>query len=147
MYWILFIGIALASWLVQANLKNKFEKYSKIPIDGGLTGRDIAVKMLHDNGIYDVEVASTSGFVVAERIEKLHRLRIHDRVEPPGFPFRVDLVQRQGVAAVEQQIERPRRRLSLRRNRKRQPCRLLRINRVKLEFRIQFGKLFRFRIE
>ena len=61
MYWILFIGIALASWLVQANLKNKFEKYSKIPIDGGLTGRDIAVKMLHDNGIYDVEVASTSG--------------------------------------------------------------------------------------
>ena len=29
MYWILFIGIALASWLVQANLKNKFEKYSK----------------------------------------------------------------------------------------------------------------------
>ena len=33
MYWILFIGIALASWLVQANLKNKFEKYSKIPID------------------------------------------------------------------------------------------------------------------
>ena len=39
MYWILFIGIALASWLVQANLKNKFEKYSKIPIDGGLTGR------------------------------------------------------------------------------------------------------------
>ena len=61
MYWILFIGIALASWLVQANLKNKFEKYSKIPIDGGLTGRDIAVKMLHDNGIYDVEVVSTSG--------------------------------------------------------------------------------------
>jgi len=47
--------------LVQANLKNKFEKYSKIPIDGGLTGRDIAVKMLHDNGIYDVEVVSTSG--------------------------------------------------------------------------------------
>lgn len=61
MYWILFIGIALASWLVQANLKNKFEKYSKIPIDGGLTGRDIAVKMLHDNGIYDVEVVSTPG--------------------------------------------------------------------------------------
>lgn len=56
-------------------------------------------------------------------------------------------MQRQGVAAVEQQIERSLRRLSLRRNRKRQPCRLLRINRVKLEFRIQFGKLFRFRIE
>ena len=63
MYWILFIGIALASWLVQANLKNKFEKYSKIPIDGGLTGRDIAVKMLHDNGIYDVRVTSTPGML------------------------------------------------------------------------------------
>ena len=86
-------------------------------------------------------------FVVAEWIEKLHRLRVHDRVEPPGFPFRVDLVQRQGVAAAEQQIERSLRRLSLRRDRKRQADRLLRINRVKLEFRIQFGKLFRFRIE
>ena len=61
MYWILFIGIALASWLVQANLKNKFEKYSKIPIDGGLTGRDIAVKMLHDNGIYDIKLVTNSG--------------------------------------------------------------------------------------
>ena len=61
MYWILFIGIAFASWLVQANLKNKFEKYSKIPVGGGLTGRDIAVKMLHDNGIYDVDVVSTPG--------------------------------------------------------------------------------------
>ncbi len=61
MYWILFIGIAILSWLVQYNLKNKFEKFSKIPVDGGLTGRDIALKMLHDNGIYDVEVTSTPG--------------------------------------------------------------------------------------
>ncbi|MCD8318190.1 MAG: zinc metallopeptidase [Paraprevotella sp.] len=61
MYCILFIGIAVVSWLVQSNLKNKFEKYSKIPIDGGLTGRDIALKMLHDNGIDDVQVISTPG--------------------------------------------------------------------------------------
>ena len=61
MYWIIFIGFALLSWLVSSRLQGKFEKYSKIPIDGGLTGRDIAVKMLHDNGIYDVEVVSTSG--------------------------------------------------------------------------------------
>ena len=60
-YWIIFIGIALASWLVQANLKRKFEKFSQIPVDGGLTGRDIALKMLHDNGIYDVQVTSTPG--------------------------------------------------------------------------------------
>ena len=60
-YWIIFIGIALASWLVQANLKRKFEKYSQIPVANGMTGRDIAIKMLRDNGIYDVEVISTPG--------------------------------------------------------------------------------------
>lgn len=60
-YLILFIGIALLSYIVQANLKSKFEKFSKIPIGGGMTGRDIAIKMLHDNGIYDVKVTSTSG--------------------------------------------------------------------------------------
>lgn len=61
MYWIIFIGIAIASWLVQANLKRKFEKYSKISINGGMTGRDVALKMLHDNGIYDVNVTCTQG--------------------------------------------------------------------------------------
>jgi Zn-dependent membrane protease YugP len=61
MYLILFIAIAVVSYLVQANLKNKFERYSKIPIDGGLTGREVAEKMLHDNGIYDVTVRSTNG--------------------------------------------------------------------------------------
>ena len=61
LYWILFIGIAVVSWLVQLNLKNKFEKFSKIPVDGGMTGRDIALKMLHDNGIYDVQVTCTPG--------------------------------------------------------------------------------------
>lgn len=61
MYWIIFIGIALASWLVQSNLKNKFEKYSKMPLNNGMTGRDVAEKMLRDNGIYDVKVMSTRG--------------------------------------------------------------------------------------
>ena len=63
MYWILFIGIAIISYLVQANLKNKFEKYSKMPLANGLTGRDVAIKMLQDNGIYDVKVISTSGML------------------------------------------------------------------------------------
>ncbi len=60
-YIFLFIGIAILSYFVQANLKNKFEKYSKMPI--GLTGKDIAEKMLHDNGIYDVTVTSTPGML------------------------------------------------------------------------------------
>ena len=61
MYWIIFIGFALLSWLVSSRLKNKFEKYSKIPMPNGMTGKDVAEKMLHDNGIYDVKVISTPG--------------------------------------------------------------------------------------
>ncbi|MDR0537209.1 MAG: zinc metallopeptidase [Tannerellaceae bacterium] len=61
MQWILFIGIALISWLVSSNLKRKFEKYSRIPLPSGLTGRDVAERMLHENGIYDVKVISTPG--------------------------------------------------------------------------------------
>ena len=60
-YWVLFIGIAVVSWLVQMNLQNKFKKYSKIPTGNGMTGRDVALKMLHDNGIYDVQVTHTPG--------------------------------------------------------------------------------------
>ena len=60
-YFILFIGIAIVSYIVQANLQSKFKKYSKMPLDNGMTGRDVAIKMLHDNGIYDVKVVSTPG--------------------------------------------------------------------------------------
>ncbi len=63
MYWILFIGIALISYIVSASLKSKFNKYSKIPLSNGMTGREIAEKMLHDNGIYDVTVTSTPGML------------------------------------------------------------------------------------
>ena len=63
MIWIIFIGIAVISYLVQANLKNKFDRYSREPIAGGMTGREVAEKMLHDNGIYDVTVTSTNGML------------------------------------------------------------------------------------
>ena len=61
MVWILFIGIALASWAVSAQLQSRFKKYAKIPLTNGMTGKDIAEKMLHDNGIYDVQVLSVRG--------------------------------------------------------------------------------------
>lgn len=61
MYWILFIGIALVSYLVQANLQSKFKKFSAVPLSSGMTGREVAEKMLRDNGIYDVRVTSTPG--------------------------------------------------------------------------------------
>ena len=53
MYWILFIGIAVISYIVQNSLQSKFKKYSKMPLASGMTGKDVAEKMLHDNGIYD----------------------------------------------------------------------------------------------
>lgn len=61
--WIVFIGIAIISYLVQVNLKSKFEKYSQMPLTNGMTGREVAEKMLRDNGIYDVTVTSTSGML------------------------------------------------------------------------------------
>ncbi|MBN2766410.1 MAG: zinc metallopeptidase [Paludibacteraceae bacterium] len=59
--YIIFGVFALISWAVSANLQSKFKKYSKIPLAYGMTGREVAEKMLRDNGIYDVKVISTSG--------------------------------------------------------------------------------------
>ncbi|MDD3909603.1 MULTISPECIES: zinc metallopeptidase [Proteiniphilum] len=59
--WILFIAIAVAGWIVQGTLQSRFKKYSRIPVRNGMTGRDVAEKMLHDNGIYDVQVISVRG--------------------------------------------------------------------------------------
>lgn len=58
-YWILFIVIAIASWIVSSSLERKFEKYSKESLP--MTGRDVALKMLRENGIDDVEVTCISG--------------------------------------------------------------------------------------
>jgi uncharacterized protein len=56
----LFLGISM---LVSLVLKSKFTKYGKVPLRGGLTGREIAEKMLRENGIYDVQVTSVNGFL------------------------------------------------------------------------------------
>jgi len=61
MYWILFIGIMLASWLVSNRLQSKFDKYSKVQLQNGMSGAEIAEKMLADHGIRDVRVISTPG--------------------------------------------------------------------------------------
>ena len=60
-YYILIGGIALVSWLVSNQLKQKFKKYSQTPLQNGMSGKEIAEKMLADNGIYDVKVISTAG--------------------------------------------------------------------------------------
>ncbi|MGZ5221003.1 MAG: zinc metallopeptidase [Chitinophagaceae bacterium] len=56
----LFLGISM---LVSMVLKGKFSKYSKVPLRNGLTGKEIAEKMLRENGIYDVKVVSVDGFL------------------------------------------------------------------------------------
>ncbi len=61
MIYVIFIAFALISFLVQKVLQTKFENYSKVAIPNGLTGKDIAEKMLRDNGITDVSVISTEG--------------------------------------------------------------------------------------
>ncbi|MFI3268428.1 MAG: zinc metallopeptidase [Rikenellaceae bacterium] len=58
---ILIIAVAVLGFIVQAKLKSVFSKYSKVLAPGGMTGRQIAEKMLADNGIYDVRVISTAG--------------------------------------------------------------------------------------
>lgn len=60
-YYILLGAIALVSWIVSSRLKSKFAEYSKIHLRNGMSGAEIAEKMLADNGIYDVKVISTPG--------------------------------------------------------------------------------------
>ena len=59
--WIIFIGIALLSYIVQANLNSKFKKYSKIPLANGMTGRDVAERMLQVHGLSGVKVTCIEG--------------------------------------------------------------------------------------
>ena len=58
---LLIIVIAIVGFIVQAKLQSVFKKYSRVMFPGGLTGREVAERMLHDNGIYDVKVVSTHG--------------------------------------------------------------------------------------
>ncbi len=61
LYLIIFLSVAILSWVVQDNLQSKFKKYSQVPLNGGMTGREVAEKMLRDNGIYNVSVTCTPG--------------------------------------------------------------------------------------
>ena len=63
MYLIIFIVLMVASLIVQKTLTSRIEKYSKTPLSSGLSGKQVAEKMLHDNGIYDVQVTCTNGFL------------------------------------------------------------------------------------
>lgn len=60
-YLILFIPILIASMFVQWRFRSKFSKYTEMQLNSGMSGKEVAERMLHDNGIYDVKIMSTEG--------------------------------------------------------------------------------------
>ena len=61
LYYVILGAIFLASWLVSNRLQSKFADYSQVQLRNGMSGKEIAEKMLHDNGIYDVRVTHVPG--------------------------------------------------------------------------------------
>lgn len=55
------IAVMVLSFIVQQTLQSRFTKYSRVPLRSGLSGAEVARKMLHDNGITDVQVLSVGG--------------------------------------------------------------------------------------
>jgi Zn-dependent membrane protease YugP len=83
-YYLLIGGIALIGGIVQSRLKSKFRKYSQLHLQNGLSGAEIAEKMLHDHGIYDVKVISTPGRLTdhynpADKTVNLSEAVFHER--------------------------------------------------------------------
>lgn len=62
-WFLLMILVAGAGLWISLQLRSKFHTYSKVPLTAGLTGKEVAEKMLHDNGIYDVQVVSVQGML------------------------------------------------------------------------------------
>ncbi|MBQ3245676.1 MAG: zinc metallopeptidase [Bacteroidales bacterium] len=61
--WIIMIAIMALSFIVQQMLQSRFNKYSQVGLPNGMTGADVARKMLQDHGIYDVQVVPTRGML------------------------------------------------------------------------------------
>jgi Zn-dependent membrane protease YugP len=59
--WFLIILVMVISMLVSNILKSRLAKYSQMPLQSGFTGKEVAEKMLRDNGIYDVQIVSVEG--------------------------------------------------------------------------------------
>lgn len=58
---VIFAVFALASWLISNKLKRRFEEYSQVPTSNGMSGKEVAQKMLSDHGIYGVKIESVEG--------------------------------------------------------------------------------------
>ncbi|MHC4822239.1 MAG: zinc metallopeptidase [Planctomycetota bacterium] len=79
-YWILLIGIAALSGVASLLVKSTFSRYSKIPTQSGMSGRDVAVRILRDNGIHDVEVEAVGGSLTDHYDPRKKKLRLSEPV-------------------------------------------------------------------
>ena len=61
--WLIMILVMAASFIVQQMLQSRFNKYSQVGLPNGMSGAEVAQKMLHDHGIYDVKVEPTNGML------------------------------------------------------------------------------------
>ena len=61
--WVIMIAVMVLSMLVQTMLQSRFSKYSQVGLPSGMTGAEVAMKMLRDHGIYDVKVIATAGML------------------------------------------------------------------------------------
>src|SRR5690606_31825329 len=72
-YWIIFIGIAVISWIVQSRFKNRFKTYSEFPLSAGVSGAEIGQTMLHENGIYGVKVLVANEGGLSDHYNRAHK--------------------------------------------------------------------------
>lgn len=61
--WVIMIAVMVLSMLVQSMLQSRFSKYSQVGLPSGMTGAEVAMKMLRDHGIHDVKVVATAGML------------------------------------------------------------------------------------
>lgn len=80
MIYIIFIAFAILSFIVQHMMQSRFKKYSQVPMPYGLTGKDIAERMLRENGINNVTVTHVGGTLTDHYNPTNHTINLSDEV-------------------------------------------------------------------
>lgn len=78
--YLLIVIIGIVGFIVQGRLQSVFGKYSQVMFPGGLTGREVAEKMLRDNGIHDVKVVSVRGHLTDHYNPTTHTVNLSESV-------------------------------------------------------------------
>lgn len=78
--WLILLLVMVASFIIQNVLNSRFEKYSKVPVPGGMTGADIARKMLNSYGIHNVKVEHVKGRLTDHYNPQTKTLNLSDAV-------------------------------------------------------------------